>query len=106
MTALAILLRHIEFVLACAGGSAGIVTTDGNDIQIDEEVSSFLAEDVVRGTIRAILARGSGLLVESHLLWQPYLDWEIRLGDLARVHEAFTDRLSIPHSSKHSRRIN
>lgn len=100
IAALAVLLRHVEFVLGCVSGSAGIATTDGTAHQVNDDVSTFLTADSVRGMLRAVLARGSGLLTESHLLWQPYLDWEMRQGDLTHVHEAFTERMSIPHSSK------
>ena len=57
-----------------------------------------MADDAVRGMLRGVVHRGNGLLSESHLLWQPWLDWEYAKGD--NVDAVIADRMAIPHSSE------
>jgi hypothetical protein len=76
-----VLLRHIEFVLSCSSNQPGLslteTETESEALTVDEEVSAFLTEDVVRDMLQGIVSRGSGFLSQSHLLWQKRIDWEM-----------------------------
>lgn len=85
----AILIRHIEFILLCSRSAFALpALEDGMDdspnmLTVDEEVKAFLTEDTTRGMLQGVCERAKGLLSESHLVWQPWLEWE--LGWLERV---------------------
>lgn len=102
--ALALLLRHIEFIIGCTRSSAGIATTEDRPVLVDPEVEAFLTLDAVRGMLRSVTQHGNGLLSESHLLWQPWIDWEISLArassETEHVHALFRERMAVPHSSE------
>lgn len=84
--ALAILQRHIDFLLA----------------KHEVEVEEFLTEETKRGMLQAVVQRGAGLLSTSHLLWQPWLEWEKTVSSPERIHNMFMDRLAVPHTSEYT----
>ncbi len=77
MKAAAILLRHLDFILLCS--SSQPTTSEASSLEVEADVTEFLAEDATRDMLRGVEQRGQGLLSESHLLWQPWLDWEMGL---------------------------
>ncbi len=72
--ACAILLRHIDFVLQCSRSNS-----QGSDdtLSVDTDLASFLTENSTRSIVQGVVQRGEGLMSESHLLWQPWLAWEM-----------------------------
>lgn len=78
LLALAILVRHVEFILSAA---------------------SILDHASIRQLLRTVTFRGKTFLTSSHLLWQPWLEWEMSLEDNnEHVHQVFLERISQPHS--------
>ncbi|KAG9104040.1 Splicing factor [Ceratobasidium sp. 370] len=88
-----ILLKHMRFIIHSA-------TTP------DEEVQSFLTRDTIRELLRGLVAKGSGHITKSHVLWEQWLSWELEYlassqptdEDLQRVQTILLSRLHSPHS--------
>lgn len=99
--ALAILLRHVEFIIG-ASNSSIVVNTTEEPLSVDPEVQAFLTPEAVREMLHNVVAKGHGLLTESHLLWQPWINWEMSLpgANSESVHELFAKRMAIPHSGR------
>ena len=66
-SAFAILRYHEQFLLQCKDGQH----------PVDPEVAEFLTTQTVRGMLKDVIDRGSGLLSQSQELWRPYLEWEV-----------------------------
>ena len=102
-----------------------MVTTEGTDtLDVDGDITEFLTPDTVRAMAKAIVSqRAHGLLGDSHLLWQPWIDWEMAqlsaasdrrvnisncclqlMGDrseqVEQIHSLYLERLGIPHTSQ------
>ncbi|KAK4688382.1 squamous cell carcinoma antigen recognized by T-cells 3, partial [Tremellales sp. Uapishka_1] len=104
---LAILLRHIDFIVTCSRSVTGAIHDGSALFVLDEDVIQFLSEDTVRDMLGAVVRIGEGLLSESHLLWQPWVEWEMSLlerksgppkqEEIDLIHGLFKDRMSTPH---------
>ena len=82
LEAVAIYLRHIEFLLSCAGPTLSAeseISETSRTFAVDTDVAEFLVADTTRSMLRRVVQRGQGLLSESHLLWQLWLDWEMSI---------------------------
>lgn len=71
--------------------------------------------ETVRGMIQALVGRSVGLLDQSQMVWQLWLDWELERQkteryvvvhvsadgrDIERIHELYRDRLAVPHAGE------
>ncbi|OCF40172.1 hypothetical protein I317_05996 [Kwoniella heveanensis CBS 569] len=106
-----ILLRHLEFVVACYPRAtlSNSASEDGSQpapIPVDEDVAEFLSAETTRGLISGIVQRARGSLSESHKLWNPWLEWEKTFLEdpaerstdaLERIHAMYIERLATPH---------
>lgn len=85
--AIAILSRHMDFVIRCAGASSGLPSNgddaDAAGLSVDPEVGETLAHDAVRGMLRDISRKGDSSLADSHLLWSRWRDWEMSVLEAA-----------------------
>ncbi|KAG9075208.1 Splicing factor, partial [Ceratobasidium sp. UAMH 11750] len=88
-----ILLKHMRFIIDSAATS-------------DEELQSFLTRDTVHELLKGLVAKGSGYITKSHVLWEQWLSWEMEYlassqptdEDLQRVQTTLLSRLHSPHS--------
>jgi hypothetical protein len=48
-------------------------------LEVEAEVTELLTRDTARQMLQGIMVRGESLLGESHLLWQPWLEWELAI---------------------------
>ncbi|KAG8698016.1 Splicing factor, partial [Ceratobasidium sp. 394] len=88
-----ILLKHMRFIIDSAAAS-------------NEELQSFLTRDTIRELLKGLVAKGSGHITKSHVLWEQWLSWEMEYllssqptdEDLQRVQTILLSRLHSPHS--------
>ncbi|RXK40070.1 hypothetical protein M231_02710 [Tremella mesenterica] len=109
----AVLLRHVEFILRCTSHLYAPPEDSQLSrpfIRVEADVAEFLSEETVRRMLQGVVQRGNQLLGESHLLWQPWIDWELdilktkideeqRSSHIDRIHAAYLDRMTVPHST-------
>ncbi|EIW67704.1 hypothetical protein TREMEDRAFT_69686 [Tremella mesenterica DSM 1558] len=109
----AVLVRHVEFILRCTSHlypPPEDSQLSKPSISVEADVAEFLSEETVRGMLQGVVQRGNQLLGESHLLWQPWIDWELdlmktkideeqRSSHIDRIHAAYLDRMTVPHST-------
>ncbi|WVR06547.1 hypothetical protein IAU60_003578 [Kwoniella sp. DSM 27419] len=99
-----LLLRHLNFVIACSTSQNESSTSDS--VPVDGDVSKFLVVDTLRGMLAGIVSKGEDSISESHKLWQPWVEWEVgqiangtgRSEAIARIQSMYLNRLRIPHN--------
>ena len=89
--AVAILLRHMEFLLSLY--RAVRLSKGAPEQQAD--VTEFLSDEAIRDFLQGIVNRGQGLLGDSNLLWQQWLDWELSLEWVYEERRLLTTALKI-----------
>ncbi|WVF68817.1 hypothetical protein IAT40_003590 [Kwoniella sp. CBS 6097] len=105
-----ILLRHLEFVVACfpqstSSPGAPEDETQPVSIPVDEDVAEFLSAETTRGLISGIVQQARGSLIDSHKVWKPWMEWEQKFVDIPaertdaieRIHSLYIERLATPH---------